>query len=200
MKKIALVLVFATVLCCFVGCGSTFKPKELTIEGVQNICNLATLECHYNNVARDVKTGEGWSSFFEKDRQYWVEYTGTVKLGVKMDEVKMWVDGTTVKVYVPDAVMLSEPIIPDNSIKSEKVIVEKDGLIFKNPITDEFEKALYSEAMTHMKETVQNDTSTLNRAHKRAQTLIKNYIEELGRLADIEYEVVWVNADGNEIE
>ncbi len=43
-----------------------------------------------------------------------------------------------------------------------------------------------------MREEVENDETILLMARDRAQELIQNYIDELGKLSDVEYEVIWI--------
>ena len=70
--------------------------NEPDIAQVRNICNLATLECYYHNVAKSVKeAGSGLWHIGEKDRTFWIEYTGTARLGIDMSKVSMKIEGET---------------------------------------------------------------------------------------------------------
>ena len=64
MRKIAIALVLILVMSAFSGCAqkSTNNPKEPDITQIRSICNLATLECYYHNVAKsEKKAGSGIS-------------------------------------------------------------------------------------------------------------------------------------------
>ena len=60
------------------------------VEELKSICELATLECYYHNVAKSVKTkGDGIAHIGEKERVFWIEYSGVAKVGIDMSKVKM---------------------------------------------------------------------------------------------------------------
>ena len=76
MKKM-IIFVVALILCFNVsGCGENTVVKEPDITQIRSICNLSTLECYFHNVAKSKKEA---GSFLEKDREFWIEYTGTAK-------------------------------------------------------------------------------------------------------------------------
>jgi len=101
MKKkiITLSLIGILLISLLSGCGKSedkeaAKSTEPDIMQVRSICKLATVECYYHNVAKSEKpAGTGIWHFGEKDRQFWIEYTGTVKLGIDMSKVQMKVNG-----------------------------------------------------------------------------------------------------------
>ena len=111
MKKkiITLSLIGILLISLLSGCGKSedkeaAKSTEPDIMQVRSICKLATVECYYHNVAKSEKpAGTGIWHFGEKDRQFWIEYTGTVKLGIDMSKVQMKVNGTDVTVTIPEA-------------------------------------------------------------------------------------------------
>lgn len=195
MKRMALLLVIIMMIGSLVGCAFV-KGQEPTLDGVKDVCNLATFDCYYNNVVKDIKQGEGITGFLEKDRKYWVEYTGIAKMGVDLEQVKMEIKDTKVEIYVPKGQLLGEPVIPDGSILDEDIKIQKDGVIFKNPVTADFQSALLKEALVHLKETASNDTRMLDLARNRAKDLIETYITSLGDMAGVEYEIVWVDSEG----
>ena len=100
MKKkiITLSLIGILLISLLSGCGKSedkeaAKSTEPDIMQVRSICKLATVECYYHNVAKSEKpAGTGIWHFGEKDRQFWIEYTGTVKLGIDMSKVQMKVN------------------------------------------------------------------------------------------------------------
>ena len=87
MKKIILILLCVVILFSFVGCSEKDKyVGEPDITRIRTICNLATLECYYHNVAKSTKTaGSSITDWFEKDREFWIEYTGVAKIGIDME-------------------------------------------------------------------------------------------------------------------
>lgn len=74
--------------------------------------------------------GSGLSHILEKERIFWIEYSGSVKFGIDMSKVDMQVSGTQITITIP-----------------------------------------------------------------RARLLIENYIEQLGVLSGIEYQINWIYED-----
>ena len=143
MKKkiITLSLIGILLISLLSGCGKSedkeaAKSTEPDIMQVRSICKLASVECYYHNVAKSEKpAGTGIWHFGEKDRQFWIEYTGTVKLGIDMSKVQMKVNGTDVTVTIPEAEVL-QVNVDDDSYNSDSYIFSEDG-INKNDITAE---------------------------------------------------------------
>ncbi len=64
--------------------------NEPALSQVRSICELATLECYYHNVAKSTKTkGTGLAHVGEKERKFWIEYTGVARIGIDMSDVNM---------------------------------------------------------------------------------------------------------------
>lgn len=199
MKKIALILVVSIVVGLLAGCSSETESKKPTIDTMQirNICKLATLECYYHNVAKSVKkAGAGISHIGEKDRDFWVEYTGIAKLGIDMTKLDIEVDGLTVYITLPPAEIIGISIDKD-SLSKESYIVSGDG-INRNKITADDQTSAINEAQLKMVESVENNKSLLLNAQNRARILIENYVQEMGEAFSVEYNIVWkyANADG----
>ena len=67
----------------------TAAVLEPDLAQIRSICDLATLECYYHNVAKSTKEkGSGLAHLGEKERKFWIEYTGVVKIGIEMSDVK----------------------------------------------------------------------------------------------------------------
>ena len=82
----------------------TAAVLEPDLAQIRSICDLATLECYYHNVAKSTKEkGSGLAHLGEKERKFWIEYTGVVKIGIEMSDVKMDVNGTSVQITIPGA-------------------------------------------------------------------------------------------------
>ena len=167
-------------------------PKEPDIMQIRSICNLATLECYYHNVAKsEKKSGSGISHIGEVDRKFWVEYTGIAKVGIDMSEVDMKIEGDKVTVFIPEAKLLSTSIF-DKELNEKSYIFSGDSWFNKNKITADDQTSAIKEAQSKMEETVINNSSLLLSAQTRAQKLIENYIVQLGQLSNIEYKIEWV--------
>ena len=192
-RTIAILITILMSLGLMTGCGSTEKnqkEKKPDIEQIRNICNMATLECYYHNVAESTKTsGSGFTHIGEKDRQFWIEYTGVVRLGIDMTKVKMEMNGTTVKIKLPKAKVLGISIDKD-SLNENSFILSEDGWN-SNEITAEDQTNAIQNAQENMETTVKANESLLLSAQNRAKSLISNYIEQIGNLMGTHYETEW---------
>lgn len=165
-------------------------PPELS--QIRSICELATLECYFHNVAKSVKAkGSGISHVGEKDRRFWVEYTGVAKIGISMSKVDMEIIDNIVVVTIPRAELQSYQVA---DISESNFVFEKDSAN-SNPITADDQTAAVNEAQEKMRATIEKDEALLIRAEERAKDLIKNYIEQLGQASGIEYEIHWKSAE-----
>ena len=67
-----------------------------------------------------------------------------------------------------------------------------------NKITAEDQTAAIENAQKEMEESVKANSALLLRAQNRAKELIKNYIDCLGEISGVEYEIKWVYANTDE--
>lgn len=184
-------LVVSTLFFCFLlsGCkqNNNVIVKEPNITQIRSICNLATLECYYHNVAKSNKVAESW---FKKDRKFWIEYTGIAKIGIDMSKVNMKISGNNITVTLPNAELLDIDI-RENDLNREAYIRSADGWI-KNKITADDQTAAINSAQIEMVESVKSNKSLLLNAQDRAKELIENYIKKLGEISNVEYQIKWV--------
>lgn len=194
MKKTTLILLCVLLSCGTFGCAPKNRnsvKKEPDITQIRSICNLATLECYYHNVAKSTKTaGSGISHVGEVDRKFWIEYTGIAKIGIDMSKVDMQIEGDTVTVFLPNAKLLSIDIEEDD-LNEGSYIASADS-INSNKITAEDQTKAINNAQSTMAESVRNNPQLLLNAQSRAQDLIENYINQLGELSNTEYNIKWV--------
>ena len=168
----------------------TADVLEPDLAQIRSICDLATLECYYHNVAKSEKpAGTGIWHFGETDRQFWIEYTGTVKLGIDMSKVQMKVNGTDVTVTIPEA-EVQQVNVDDDSYNSDSYIFSEDG-INKNEITAEDATGAVENARNEMIKTAEENTALLVNAQERAKKMIENYIMQLGETTGTEYQITW---------
>ncbi len=156
---------------------------------IRTICELATLECFYHNVAKSTKEpGTGLSHLGEKTRVFWIEYTGTAKIGIDLAELEMKVDGTNIVITMPEAKLISCEV---TSIDEDDYISSEDSWFNKNPITAQEQTEAVEQAQEDMRKNVESNPSLMVRAQERAKTLIQNYITRLGDASGIEFQLVW---------
>ena len=131
-RPLAIVLLIASVftLCA---CAENKTAPILKEEDIRAVCELATLECYYNNVAKIEKKA---SNIFQKDRKMWIEYEGVARIGIDMKEMEISVAGNTITMTMPQAKILS--IKPnDEKLNEDSYVSSADGWLIKNPITAE---------------------------------------------------------------
>lgn len=190
-NKVKILSALILSLALFAGCKEkTEQRKEPSIDQVRNICNLATVESYYHNVAKSVKPkGVGLSHIGENDRKFWIEYTGLARLGIDIGDVTMEVSGADVKITLPKAQVLSISIDMD-SLGEESYISSQDGFN-SNKISAEDQTKAIKESQEQMKEKVMNDEKLLLMAQNRAKKLIENYLIQLGKTQGIDYKITW---------
>ena len=190
MKKQKVLLSAALLMAILLtACGKpTVEPE---ISQIRNICNLATLECYFHNVAKSEKTaGSGITHSGESDRAFWVEYTGTVKLGIDMNKVEMNIKENEVEITLPQAEVLGIGI-DTPTLNEDSYIMSQDSFFNKNKITADDQISAINAAQEKMKQTVSENTTLLTSAQDRAKTLIENYITQLGEAVGQPYTIIW---------
>ena len=183
MKRVIAIVLLLVVLCSLSACAEK-KTKELRVEDIRAICELATVECYYNNVAKINKKAD---NIFQVDRTMWIEYEGKATIGIKMSDVVIEVVGDTVSIKMPDAEVLST----DYTFKEDSYITSSDGWLWPNKISTEEQQAGVIEGQEAMKEAIKNNKALFLKAEERAKELIANYITKLGEASGKEYTIKW---------
>jgi hypothetical protein len=198
--NIAVLVVFIIIGILIVGFqGFPEKKKEddtVDFSGVAKICELSTLRCYYHNVAELEKQPDGlfqrgWFHFGYK--KLWLEYTGTIEVGIDVDQVQVNDpdENNIVHVYVPDARITT---------------VSADADSMSDPITDtgkfteitvDDKTNAFTEAQKDMQAEAEADTSILNRAKNNAKKLIEQYIINVGEQIGETYTVEWLDEPQN---
>lgn len=160
------------------------------ISKVKNICELSTMKCYYHNVAKATKeAGTGLAHAFEKDRDFWIEYTGIVEISYRTEQVKMKQDGEKITITLPKPVVTCS-VDPD-SWNEQSQISAKDQMVQKNPITGADVTEAMKTAQENMEADVRSNTSLLTTAELQAKELIENYINQIGHATGISYQITW---------
>ena len=128
-KKIISILCVGMLLLSLNGCKSMEKEEksaQINLQQMQEICQLATLECYYHNVAKsDTSKRVLW---WNTNKKLWIEYTGIVKMGIDVSKVSMEVeDDDTVVITLPNAQILGCKVDED-SLTEDSYYIEKQGL------------------------------------------------------------------------
>lgn len=206
MKKSLLVMMVSLlVMCSLAGCGNKKKDrpfvgdKEPSIENIRNLCELATLKCRYNNVAKSTKTdGSGPISLIKDNREFWVKYTGVVEITFNLNDVHMDVIKNKVKITLPEC-QINTSIDPE-SWSDSSYVADKDSGISKNVIkTEDIRKAVEA-AQNNMDEEVRNNDTLINSARSRAKDIIKSYINQMNDISGTNYDVTFEDYSTNSDE
>ena len=155
-------------------------PQE---EQVKTICQLAVLECEYHNLAK-YQDGQKVERFLwmTKGKRFWVEYSATAVLGIDADQVSMELQGDVVSITLPRARVLNCKVNGD-SLSKDSYIVDKDSA----PVTAQDEVAAFQDAQDGLQKTVEADNNMMNLAQKRAEELLRNYVNSLAKATGTEY-------------
>ena len=183
MKKICSILLLVIFVLNLCAC-SQEHPVSLKEEDIRAICELATLECYYNNVAKIEKKAD---TIFQTDRKMWIEYEGKATIGINMTNVVISLSGTTVTIKMPQAEILSI----DYTFNENSSISSSDGWLFKNEISTQEQQDAVIASQDAMTQAILDNRSLFMKAEARAKELIENYITELGEATNQEYTVVW---------
>lgn len=166
-------------------------PQE---EQVKAICQLAVLECDYHNLAK-YQDGQKVERFLwmTKGKRFWVEYSATAVLGINADQVSMKLQGDVVSITLPRARVLNCKVNGD-SLSKDSYIVDKDSA----PVTAQDEVAAFRDAQDGLQKTVEADNNMMNLAQKRAEELLRNYVNSLAKATGTEYQVKFHYIEENE--
>ncbi len=156
MRKIAILSSLMLIVCIISGCSqkNSQAANAPDITQIRSICNLATLECYYHNVAKSEKTaGSGVSHIGEKDRKFWIEYTGIAKIGIDMSNVDIKIEGEKITIFMPNAKLLRIDIYA-NDLSESTYVTSDDAWFNKNKITAEDQTSAINNAQAEMAESV----------------------------------------------
>ena len=199
-KKKTLIIIALVLVAITIATGSIKKATTPQVEKkeIKEIFELATVKAYYHNVAKGEKEKQdGIAGFGEKDRVYWMEYTGYVNIGIDMEDVAIAIIGKKVKITMPKAKVLDYGLGETDGNKIN-FISSDDSWFNKNPIEPEEEQALLEEGQQEMIEQAEQNEQLMQQAEDRAKELIENYIERLGDFTGKEYEIEWKTIEGEE--
>lgn len=190
MKKILFISCIVFVTFCVTACGDKSVSLKECIDKMTLESELVTYDAFYHNVIEYNKSkGSGLSHIFEKDREMFVEYTGTIELGIDLSDVKIEVVDNQVNVFVPKAKVVGEPDVDKSQFNENCFIENEDGLINKNPISLDDSSKTFQEAQDNMKEYASNDKDILKQAQVRSQLILEEMIRNFVPLEDDQYTI-----------
>lgn len=176
---------------------SPVLPEESQI---QYICQIATVRCYYHNVATATKQpGTGIAHFGEEATPFWFEYSATATFGIEAGNITMNIEGDQIYVHLPHATILDGNItvIPDSI--SEPVC--RPNAWYRNDV--EITAVDVTNAMSNANEKIYdqivNDPYIISIADTQAQSLIRNYIDQIIALSGRNYEVHFIYDESEEL-
>ena len=115
-----------------------------------------------------------------------IKIFGSVTLGIDSSKLDVKVDGENVKIHIPEAKVLSSKPNPD-SITKDSYYYAKNSAIAD---ADDQTKA-YKKAEKEMEKTAANDTVLLAQAQQRVQSMLEDYVKNMGTMLGKEYTITW---------
>ena len=181
-----LLIVVVLLIIIFINRKTELNTKS-QMYSIEKICELATLECYYHDVAEFKQEATGLFQIGYK--KYWIEYNGIVKYGIDAKDIKVNKPDKkgVVKIFIPEAKVLSVNV--DINSMGDPIV---DTGLFTSISIEEKNKA-YNQAQETMKSNAENDSSLLSQAKNNAQKLIEQYIINVGKQVDKEYSVEWID-------
>lgn len=196
MKKLVCLLICAALSASLASCGNGMDEKlamEPKTSQMQAICELAVMDCYYHNVAKFKEENAEGIFFWQKDKHFWIEYSGIVSLGIDASQVAVEVEGTVVTIAIPEAKVLRCQVDSDK-LSKDSYIVAKDSA----KISAEDEVEAFAAAQADLEKAAAADTALLSSARQRAQVLLEEYVNNIGEAMGTDYTIRWVYLGDND--
>lgn len=191
LKRISAIITVVAMLITLTACSNPFNPDRPQLNTIKEICELETLTVKCNDVVIGTKdAGEGWKHFLETDRDYWIEYTGVVEMGVNADDTNIEVKDEKVYITLPEAKVLDVHVEPD-SISEDSIYISDDGFFNKNKISADNQTEMVKEAQKQLRDAFEKDKEIKTETTEATKNAIKNYVDKLGESFDVQYQIVW---------
>lgn len=199
VKRIIALLLLSGSLLMTASCRATQEPPDIEPElsEMKAICELSVMDCYYHNVAKYFEEDADGILWWQKDKRFWIEYGGIVKLGIDASLVNVDVQGEQVTITMPEAKVLSCSVNQDE-LSQDSYIVARDSAKIKA----EDEIRAFRDAQAQLEETASNDAAMLLNAQERAKKLLEDYVKNIGALTGKAYSIQWVYVDneGNPLQ
>ena len=186
MKKIVGLIIVCALAATCTGCSGT-KAAEPEVARMKSICELATMDCYYHDVAMTLEEDVAGILLWKEDLNFWIEYETVVTLGIDATLVDIKVDGTTVTITLPEATILNKSV-DSSTLNASSYYLAADSV---DPTADQQIEALRA-SIANIEADVLADASLLLEARNRAQLLLEQYVESVGKAAGVEYTIEWV--------
>lgn len=199
IKKLSSLFLSFLLVLNFTACSGSINSRETVIvepglSQMKTICDLSVMDCYYHNVAKYYDKDASGFGPFKKDKHFWIEYSGVVKMGIDASLVNLTVKGNQVTITLPQAAVQGSKV-DSATLTKDSYIVDKDSA----PITAEDEMKAFQEAQKRMEDSASADSALLNEAQQRAQLLLSDYVNNIGNAVGKHYTIQWIylNSDGS---
>lgn len=195
------IIVLLSVLILSIGLSACSKPEKVVLNAEPRvsqmvaISELAAMECYYHNVAKYYEKDASGMLLWKKDKEFWIEYSGIVKIGIDTSLLSLEVNEDQVIITIPEAEVLDNRI-DSSTLTKDAFIVDENSA----KITADDETKAFAEAQEKMVEAAKNDTALLNSAQQRAKKLLEEYVNNIGEAIGKNYRIEWVYISKNEPE
>lgn len=196
-RNMALFTALLTLAVC-ASCGASPEdPVNIgpEVSRMKAICELAVMDCYYHNVAKFREEDAEGILFWKKDKNFWIEYSGVVRIGVDVAAVSIEVADTQVTVTLPPTKVL-DCEVDSASLSKESFIVAKDSASID--ASDEIEA--FGQAQAALENTAASDTALLAEAQQRTQALLEDYVTNIGDAVGKQYTITWVYLDAEDVQ
>ena len=184
--------VFASVLTAgavLAGCSTQSEQAQPDFTGVRAVAELSTLKAYYHNVAEANDEASGPLAGLLKTgyKRLWVEYSGTVDIGIDVGELSIDPpdDSGNVTVHMPDVKVLD--VYLDRGSVADPI--QEQGLFVK--INAEEKMNAIAAAQEDMRKKAESDSTLNAQASDRAKQIVKRYVENVGIAIGEQYQVRW---------
>lgn len=178
-----------------VSCGRQENQKvsvELQEEQMRSICELATMECYYHNVARYNEEDAEGILWWKKDKNFWIEYAGVVEIGIDASLVHIEVEDELVTITIPTAKVLGCRV-DETTLSESSFIIAKDSA----KVEAQDQTMAFREAQSKMEQAAAQDSTLLESARQRAQKLLEDYVNNIGESIGTQYTIDWIYLEDN---
>ena len=189
MRKKIVSMVLAAVMCLTcISCGQKEQKmvEEPKVSQVKSICELAVMDCYYHNVAKYFEEDASGIWLWKKDKKFWNEYSGVVRIGIDASQVQMEVKDKQVEITMPKARVMN-CTVDAATLNTDSFIVASDSA----KVEAEDQTKAFREAQKNMEEEASGDSALLAAAQQRAQNLLEEYVKNVGSVTGTEYTITW---------
>lgn len=189
MRKKIVSIVLAAVMCLTcISCGQKEQKmvEEPKVSQVKAICELAVMDCYYHNVAKYFEEDASGIWLWKKDKKFWIEYSGVVRIGIDASQVQMEVKDKQVEITMPKAKVMN-CTVDAATLNTDSFIVASDSA----KVEAEDQTKAFREAQKNMEEEASGDSALLAAAQQRAQNLLEEYVKNVGSVTGTEYTITW---------